>query len=609
MDSIRGADAGGIPQRGRAPGRYVEDVDAANLQDFGIALLGAAAFLYVAQRRPATDIHASVLSLLAFMVVSAGGRLAMGMSSTDLGARIGLYAAYLGSCGMTPCALWFAARFTRSRLVERGPQLVLAASIPCALAFLALVTNDGHRLFSVAPVPPVLRQGALSWAGPVFWIALAWQLALALGALGMFAQYAMRPGTPRQRLHGQAMMLACGLPMMASLAHHLQLFPLSVDPTPLSVGLAVAAVTLIAIRDRLGDVLPLARRDVIETLSDAVILTDLDGNVLDLNPAAARLLSAPEPGTWRGPLLARALARLAPDEAMEGVEQTLESALAARAPVGTTLRTRSGRDLEIHTDSVRRGEGDPSGCFAWIRDVTETRRYERMLRESQQRVIVGGLAAGLAHEVNNPLAFVASNLQQIHRTSTFEASELEPFEKGRAEELAELSEVVAETIEGVSRIADIVGRIIRPGTLSEDDCVGLDLARVIDDAVRLIELHGQYPVGTRVEPIANLPEVEGCPERLSQALLNLLLNAQQACQSVPDAVVTVAANAEDGGVAVRMGIEGGSRARPEGLVAPSSSNAEAELSAAYEIVREHGGSLEAGAPDGALFVVRLPAAD
>jgi nitrogen-specific signal transduction histidine kinase len=89
-----------------------------------------------------------------------------------------------------------------------------------------------------------------------------------------------------------------------------------------------------------------------------------------------------------------------------------------------------------------------------------------MLRESQQRVIVGGLAAGLAHEVNNPLAFVASNLQQIHRTSTFDPSELEPFEKERAEELAELTEVVAETIDGVSRIAGIVGRIIRPGTLS-----------------------------------------------------------------------------------------------------------------------------------------------
>lgn len=586
-------------------------MDAADLQDFLIALLGAAAFLYVAQRRPHTDIHASVLALLGTMVVFAGGHLGMGLATTEIGARVGLYVAYLGSCAMTPCGLWFAARFTRSPLVQHGPQLVLATSVPCALAFLALVTNDGHRLFSLALDPLVLREGALAWGGPLFWIALTWQLVLASAAVGMFAHYALRAPTPRQRIHGQAMMLACLLPVVASLSHHFHLFSLSVDPTPLSVGLAVAAVTLIAVRDRLTDVLPLARRDVIETLSDAVVLTDLEGNVLDLNPAAARLLSVPESTPWRGPLLARALARLATEDAITGTEQSIEDALAAAAPTTTALRTGNGRDLELHTDTVRRGEGEPWGRFAWIRDVTETRRYERMLRESQQRVIVGGLAAGLAHEVNNPLAFVASNLQQIHRTSTFDPSELEPFEKERAEELAELAEVVAETIDGVSRIAGIVGRIIRPGTLSEDDLVRLDLARVIEDAGRLLALHEQYAVSTRIAPITNLPEVEGCPERMSQALLNLLLNAQQVCQSIPNAAVSVDAQPEDGGVAVRIGICAGNHGFFEGPipeVVSAGANAEAELSAAYEIVREHGGSLEAGAADGTLFVVRLPAA-
>jgi signal transduction histidine kinase len=247
----------------------------------------------------------------------------------------------------------------------------------------------------------------------------------------------------------------------------------------------------------------------------------------------------------------------------------------------------------------------------WIRDVTETRRYERMLRESQQRVIVGGLAAGLAHEVNNPLAFVASNLQQIHRIASFEPAELEPLEKRRAEELSELSEVVAETIEGLARITGIVGRIIRPGTASKDDFVRLDLARMIEDAVRLIEFHGQYPLGARVLPAGELPRVDGSPERLSQALLNLVLNAQQACQSHPGSVVTLEARAEDGGVGIHIGVQrdGGEAwldATPE--VATSGPNAEAELSAAYEIVREHGGSLEAGSERGALFLLRLPAA-
>jgi C4-dicarboxylate-specific signal transduction histidine kinase len=141
--------------------------------------------------------------------------------------------------------------------------------------------------------------------------------------------------------------------------------------------------------------------------------------------------------------------------------------------------------------------------------------------------------------------------------------------------------------------------------------VRLDLARVIEDAGRLLALHGQYAVSTRIAPIANLPEVEGCPERMSQALLNLLLNAQQVCQSIPNAAVSVDAQPEDGGVAVRIGICAGNHGFFEGPipeVVSAGANAEAELSAAYEIVREHGGSLEAGAADGTLFVVRLPAA-
>jgi PAS domain S-box-containing protein len=372
----------------------------------------------------------------------------------------------------------------------------------------------------------------------------------------------------------------------------------------------VGAITLIAIRYRLADVLPVARREVIDALPDAVVLADVDGNVLDLNAAANRLLSTTTKAASLGPPLARTLARLAPDEQMSDLESALGEALASGEAVGVPLRTRSDREVEIHVDTAYR-DGNPSGRYALIRDVTEARRYERMLRESQQRVIVGGLAAGLAHELNNPLAFVASNLQQIHRIASFDPSELEPLEKRRAEELSELSEVVAETIEGVARITEIVGRVIRPGTLSEDDFVRLDIARVIQDSVRLIELHGQYAKAPRVMPVGELPPVEGCPERLSQALLNLLLNAQQACQSLSGSTVAVEARAEAGGVAVEIGIcqdsgESWSGHMPE--IAPGGSSAEAELSAAYEIVREHGGSLDAATSHTSFFVVRLPAA-
>lgn len=579
------------------------------LQNLLIALCGLGAFLYVLGLRPRTDIHAAVLCLLGSLTVIFASHASIASAGSDRAARLSLYVGYLGVCAMVPSWLWFSAGFTRSPFAARRPGIVLASAIPPTVALLALLTNDGHRLFAHHLDRFALQQGPQVWAGPIFWASLAWQLLVGLVGVAMFAAYAVRLA-PRQRRHAYAIALSAALPLVATVAHHLHRVPFGLDPIPLASGLGVGAITLIAIRYRLSDVLPVARREVIEALSDAVVLSDTDGNLLDLNPAAAQLLQLAPGAAGTGRPIARCIARLAPEDDRGGVESVLRDALASGAPVELSLRTVAGREMQIHVDSVYR-EGAVTGRYALVRDVTETRRYERMLRESQQRVIVGGLAAGLAHEVNNPLAFVASNLHQIHRIASFDPAELEPFEKRRAEELSELSEVVAETIEGVARITEIVGRIIRPGTVSEDDFVRLDIGRVIQDAVRLIELHGQYARPPQVMPIGRLPVVDGCPERLAQALLNLLLNAQQACASLRGSAVVLEARAEAGGVAIEIGLREDSGHDWSGampVIAPTGSSAAAELSAAYEIVREHGGSLDSSTARTTFFVVRLPAA-
>jgi signal transduction histidine kinase len=224
-------------------------------------------------------------------------------------------------------------------------------------------------------------------------------------------------------------------------------------------------------------------------------------------------------------------------------------------------------------------------------------------------VIVGGLAAGIAHEINNPLAFVASNLQQIHRSATFADTELASFPSKRAEELRELRDVVEETIDGVERIAEIVGRIIRPGGAAEAELERLGVDQVVRDAVQLVEFHRQYAVPIRVGAMQGLPDIEGSAERLSQAFLNLLLNAQQAAEAVPGAAVCLEADLDGAALRIRFRIESESGAQcppPDPVRASHADQVEAELSAAYEIVREHGGTLESGGDD-ALYSVRIPA--
>jgi PAS domain S-box-containing protein len=580
------------------------------VQALATVLLGSAAFVHIARRSGRSELRAPLLLVIAFVMVWMGGRLVIEEAGTDPFARAGMLVSYFGACGLGPAWLFLAARFTRSPVFERQPGLLAAICMPPALAFLALLTNDGHELFGDVVGVEVLRRGPLAWGGPVFWIALGWQILLVLAGVALFVRYAAASLSAARRRHARWIATAAFLPLLTTIGAYLELLPGQMDLAPASSALAVAAIIFIAMRYRLFDSLPLARRDVIDALGDGVVLTDTDGVILDLNPAARELL-----GGGGRPLsdqpLARLLARLAREPEMEAAERGIDEALASGTSMSLPLKTRTGRELELRVGSVRDHEGEPSARFAVVRDLTETRRYERLLRESQQRVVVGSLAAGLAHEINNPLAFVASNLHQIHRVASFRKAELEAFEESRATELGELAEVVTETLEGVERIAATISRIIRPGGSAQDGDAPtrLDLGRVVRDAVALVDFHAKGAVATQVAPMADLPALDGRPERLSQALFILLMNAQTAAAAAPDASLRIETARDGAGVALRLrlcGPDGAPKvAAPTAAASPATTG---ELSAAWEAVKEHGGTLEAGGEAGTLFTMRLPAA-
>jgi PAS domain S-box-containing protein len=580
---------------------------ATSVQSLITALLASAAIAYVAtRRRQRTSVHWLLMLVLGLVAIWTGGMVFMYGSSSDAIVRFGLTISFLGAAGLGPAWLLLALSFARRHILERSPGFVVAVSVPSALFFLALVTNDGHRMFAHSLRAADLQAGPLQWAGPLYWASLVWSFVLVLAGLGVLSLDARRIFTNRVRMRGLTFVLAGAVPTLATASHYFGLISLPADPTPLATMFAILLVLGVVMRYRLLNTLPIARRDVIEHLADAVIIADAEGSILDLNPAAEALLGLPAGQASRAPL-SRTIAQVSPDDDRHEIARALDD-LEGTERIAFPLRTRDGRDLLVDAGCVQDGAGESTGQYAVLRDVTEARRYERLIRESQQRVIVGGLAAGIAHEVNNPLAFVASNLQQIHRSVGFGAQELAGFEPKRAEELGELRDVVEETIDGVERIAEIIGRIIRPGGAMQGELSRLEVGQVVRDAVQLAEFHRQYLVPIRVRMVDGLPEIEGSPERLSQAFLNLLLNAQQAGSAIEGGLVSIDAGLDGAAVRIRFRIDSseGVGHIPGSAELSTTDQAEAELSAAYEIVREHGGTLESGTDD-ALFSVRLPA--
>ncbi len=140
------------------------------------------------------------------------------------------------------------------------------------------------------------------------------------------------------------------------------------------------------------------------------------------------------------------------------------------------------------------------------------------VRASQERFAsVGRLASGVAHEINNPLAYVKSNLAYITEELGLDAPDL-----------VELRSVLEETRNGVGRIAHIVADLKAFSRDRVEPPEVLDVPALVDEAVRITSVRLKDRVQVEVEGQAPLMEVVGLPGRVLQVLVNLLVNAGDA---------------------------------------------------------------------------------
>jgi signal transduction histidine kinase len=147
---------------------------------------------------------------------------------------------------------------------------------------------------------------------------------------------------------------------------------------------------------------------------------------------------------------------------------------------------------------------------------------ERHRAQSEKLATVGRLAASVMHEINNPLAFVRSNVDFIQTEML-----AQPL---RAEVRAELEEVLTETRSGVLRIQQIVADLKGFSRMDAEEASPCALAGVVADAARLAAVRFKHVARLKVDVPATLPEVFVTPQRLTQVLLNLLVNASDALE-------------------------------------------------------------------------------
>jgi PAS domain S-box-containing protein len=164
--------------------------------------------------------------------------------------------------------------------------------------------------------------------------------------------------------------------------------------------------------------------------------------------------------------------------------------------------------------------GEPATVVS-VRDLTERKQMQARLVLSDRLVAMGTLAAGVAHEINNPLTFVLANLSFLANELRTLAGEL-PV--GR---LAETEEVLREVAMGANKVRQIVADLKMFSRADEDAPTAVNLKNVIESAITIAraELRERARV---VRDYVDVPPVEGSEGRLGQVFLNLLINAAQA---------------------------------------------------------------------------------
>ncbi len=174
---------------------------------------------------------------------------------------------------------------------------------------------------------------------------------------------------------------------------------------------------------------------------------------------------------------------------------------------------------------------------------------QRSLYQAEKLASVGQLAAGVAHEINNPLGFIRSNLNTARGyTKTLVAlGALVKSDRGQAwvfwqaqdltEVLVDFDELLAENIDGAERVSKIVSDLMVFASVDNDDTELLDLNENLRVVCNIAQ--GQAPADARiVVDLALLPLFECHANRINQVFLNLLLNALHAVQPGGEVQIT-----------------------------------------------------------------------
>ena len=348
-------------------------------------------------------------------------------------------------------------------------------------------------------------------------------------------------------------------------------------------------------------------RRLIELAPDAVWIVDR-GRLVWVNPATVRLLGY---DTVEQVLALLPSEFVHPDDVQPMRERTMQMLQTGQPlpPRDYRVQRRDGSWAPTEVQSMPIDWEGSRAILGIARDVTFRKEMEADLMRRERLAALGTLLAGIAHEMNNPLAFVKLGVE--HALAGLETA------ASRPNGLTDLRDILEEVGHGVERVAGVV-RQLRASSRPEVERRGpVDLHQVVQSAIRVVHNEMRHRARLTTD-LSDVPVVDGNAQRLEQVFLNLLVNATQALpEGRPGNEIAVVVRRGPEGDAVVEVTDNGGGIAPEVLphifdpfftTKPVGVGMGLGLSICHGIVTSHGGTISVDGTAGrTTFRVRLPA--
>ncbi len=247
---------------------------------------------------------------------------------------------------------------------------------------------------------------------------------------------------------------------------------------------------------------------IVENISSGIITIDRFGQIFSMNESAKIILGQDGVG-----------------KSIKDILNLGEKFKEGKGRLETTVRIADDKKIiEVIHSPLIDGEGVDKGNILLVQDLTRIKKLEYAVKQQDKLAAVGQLAAGIAHEIRNPLASISGSVQLLQDTAT-DPENLQLF-KIIIKEIDRLNDLITEFLE-----------FVRPDNVNEEP---MSLNHLIDEVTNMTKMNKQIRQDVSLDTqLMSRRLIHGDAPKLKQALLNIVLNSYQALTEVEVAKISI----------------------------------------------------------------------